>query len=637
MRRLRDGSAEGAASGSERAAAAPDRIKVHVGEAAPSMSTAPAWLETHEGEAPLLLIAPHGGQAGPATRALLHPKVNDLHTADITRELSGRLGAGAIINSGMDRNRLDLNRLSQVLDAAPWMLELIAERLERIMARHARAAVLLVHGWNVIEPRVDLGVGLKPSGDTLRPARGAHVSASENFINGALYDFIERLRRDGIKASFGLRYPGGGANNLLQAFTQRHAASPVLALRRLAALNARGALEAVQLELSVALRLPGRLRARTLDAIAASFGRHDGHTSAPRGRQIAVAHARKTSPPNAAPSVAASHPASSAAGPSTAAPIRIGLEFYDSAAQVGAMASFDLGPGAAGARVMALVGRERIALFTAEGRVERAASRLALGPLVLDAHGGRLVFEFRGPAVVVDDGTAYLSVERALAKAALHDAMELHAEFDPWPPAAGGAAPNGAALLELLAHPEREADAVFGRVTGHFVIAGTKHSLSAVARSGRSFTSIGGGGFRARRMVWAAFPDGGAPHALEARALLGDDGDHRLTAGVLDRGRWTPRHAQGLELEPTASTRPPERIAAVLRGPAGGVDLALGGEVRSFVMLSRPGSAQSRILTSLGFATFRLGSDYGAGMFECSHRSGETPASWAAAEPIGED
>ena len=34
------------------------------------------------------------------------------------------------------------------------------------------------------------------------------------------------------------------------------------ALRRLAALNARGALEAVQLELSVALRMPGRFRTR---------------------------------------------------------------------------------------------------------------------------------------------------------------------------------------------------------------------------------------------------------------------------------------------------------------------------------------------------------------------------------------
>ena len=49
---------------------------------------------------------------------MLHPKVNDLHTADITRELAQRLGAGAIINAGMDGDRLDLNRLSQVMERA---------------------------------------------------------------------------------------------------------------------------------------------------------------------------------------------------------------------------------------------------------------------------------------------------------------------------------------------------------------------------------------------------------------------------------------------------------------------------------------------------------------------------------------
>jgi len=51
------------------------------------------WLEAPDGDAPVLLIAPHGGHAGPATRALLNPKVNDLHTADITHELARRLGA----------------------------------------------------------------------------------------------------------------------------------------------------------------------------------------------------------------------------------------------------------------------------------------------------------------------------------------------------------------------------------------------------------------------------------------------------------------------------------------------------------------------------------------------------------------
>jgi hypothetical protein len=584
-----------------------------------------AWLETHDGEAPLLLIAPHGGQAGPAARALLHPKVNDLHTADITRELSGRLCAGAIINTGMDRNRLDLNRLSQVIDAAPWMIDLIVDRLEQIVERHSRATVLLIHGWNVIEPRVDLGVGLRSLGDTLRPPRGAHVSATERFINGTLLEFSDRLRRDGIKVSFGMRYPGGGANNLLQIFTQRHAASHFAGLRRLAALSARTALEAVQLELSVALRLPGRLRVATLDAIAEVFNGKD-HSPARSEARVTIAPWRGASASSSAPSFGKSPQVASNAGP-----LRVGLEFYDPAAQVGAMASFDLGPRAAGARVMVLMGRESIALFTAEGRVEHSGHRIALGPLALRSDSGRLVFEFHGPVVAVDDGSAYLSVEHALAKAALHDAMELRAEFEPWALAPAGSAPNGAAILELLANPKSVADAIFGRVTGHLAITGTKRGLNAVARAGRSFTGIGGGGFRSRRMVWAAFPDGAAPHAIEARAVLGDNGGRYLSARVLDDGCWTPHEAEGLEMEPADSTRPPRRIRSTLMGRANG--LVLGGNVRSFVMLSRPGPAQSRIVTSLGFAAFRLGTHHGAGMFERSHRSAEASASNASDSP----
>src|SRR5271163_2778144 len=308
------------------------------------------WLQAFDGDAPVLLIAPHGGHAGPATRALLNPKVNDLHTADITRELAQRLSAGAIIHGGMDRNRLDLNRLSQVMTEAPWMLELIAARLERMVARCGRAVVLLIHGWNVIEPRVDVAVGVKSAGATLLPACGAHVSASDGFINGPLLDFVESLGRSGIKPTFGLRYPGAGANNLLQAFTQRHAASPIDALRRLAALNARGALEAVQLELSVALRMPGRFRIETIAAITDSFARCDRPATVSRTSRIEII--RTAEVPSSVPSSA---PRNSTQQSSTG-PLRVGLEFYDPSTQLGVLASFDLGTSAAGARVMAIAG-----------------------------------------------------------------------------------------------------------------------------------------------------------------------------------------------------------------------------------------------------------------------------------------
>src|SRR3984957_18782917 len=94
------------------------------------------WLEMVEGDAPILLIAPHGGRAGAAARATLHPKVNDLETAAITRDLANRFHATALINARMDRNEIDCNRLSQIAARAPWMLDLIADRISQIVDHH---------------------------------------------------------------------------------------------------------------------------------------------------------------------------------------------------------------------------------------------------------------------------------------------------------------------------------------------------------------------------------------------------------------------------------------------------------------------------------------------------------------------
>jgi hypothetical protein len=293
--------------------------------------------------------------------------------------------------------------------------------------------------------------------------------------------------------------------------------------------------------------------------------------------------------------------------------------------RVGVLASFDLGAGAAGARVMAVAGRERIALFTAEGRVERTAQSLTLGPLALRIEGGRLRFDFAGPAVVVEDGTAYLSVERALAKAALHETMELHAEFEAWPAIGAHSQARTETLVELITRPEIAADGIFGRVAGHFSLAGEKHRVDAVARLGRSLIAIGNGAFTARRMIWAAFPEDASLRALEARALVDGDGVEGAGARILERGRWIEACLQRLKLTPATFRRPPHRISAILRPPGDGAALTVDGEIQSFVMLSRPGPAQSRILTSLGFASFRIGDRLGAGMFECSQRSASAP------------
>src|SRR6202161_2934972 len=140
-----------------------------------------SWLEVIDCDSPLLLIAPHGGRAEPRTRSLLNPKVNDLHTADITRGLAARLGASALINVAMDRNRIDCNPLSQIIERGPWLLEMIADRVGAIVARHGRVTVLLIHGWNIIEPHLDFGLGLRTVGGELCPPGSACVSACDDF------------------------------------------------------------------------------------------------------------------------------------------------------------------------------------------------------------------------------------------------------------------------------------------------------------------------------------------------------------------------------------------------------------------------------------------------------------------------
>jgi len=584
----------------------------------PFHSPAP-WLEVSRGEAPILLIAPHGGRAGAAARATLHPKVNDLETAAITRELAARLKANAIINSGMDRNELDCNRLSQLLAREPWLLDAIAERVAQIVARRGHATVLLIHGWNIIEPRVDFGFGLREIQGRLRAPRAAHVSASDDFIRGPAVALANRLRAAAITPTFGLRYPGGGAQNLLQAFTARYAVSENPALRELAELSAAGRIDALQLELAVSLRLPGPHREAALDAIAASFGAPRNGTSARSTIEI-VRH----NPP--------AKPGKPRGASTSAPPYRIGVEFYDVKHGLGGMASFDFGPGAAGGRIMMLFERRRVALFTGEGGAVRVGNSVSLGPLTLDANPGTSGLRFRGPAVVVDDGTAYLSVEGALAGGRLDPTMavDVTLDFGDGAPCFGELLANLEALLEpapgAAFTPVQLAQAVpphssFGRLRGPVILDGIERELDAVARVGVSFVGLGPQKFASRRMLWVCVPSPNGHEALELRELQFDDGTTDQTAHMRRAEVWTEVLSAHLELESASPYTPPERISALLTLGSGA--LALEGSPDTFMTLSRPGADGDRIHTSLGFASYTIDGVPGVGMYEYSRRAGE--------------
>ncbi|MBV8056586.1 MAG: hypothetical protein JO071_15235 [Deltaproteobacteria bacterium] len=583
----------------------------------------PPWLEIIDGDAPFLLIAPHGGRAGAVARSILHPKVNDLETAEITREIAARLGAQALINAAMDRNELDCNRLSQITQRAPWLLELIAKQLAGIIRRNGYATVLLIHGWNIIEPRIDLGLGLRDAGGMLRPPPGAHVSANDTFIRGPVSALAARLRDAQIHPTFGLRYPGGAAQNLLQGFTPRHAGSEAGPLRRLAGMAADGVLNALQLEMSVAVRMPGELRERAIEAISETFV-HNGsapYEEVPARLYPPIHIIRQTAPP----------PRKTVA--SNAPPSRVGVEFYDPAARLGGMVSFDFGPGAAGGRIMILFDRCHVALFTAEGRAERDGNQLSIGLLSLNATaGGNL--RFRGPAVIVDDGTAYLSVEHALAAGRLDPMIEVEAtlEFN------GAAASFSDVLVELdelfaearTARLPQQAlslmtppHAAFGRLHGAVRLNNSRRTFDANFRLGASFTGLGPQKFVTRTMVWANFPRPAGHDAFEARALELDDNAHHRIARVFCAGQWTNCSLQEIQIKPASPLSLPEHIAAAATD-LNGAQLSIEGEPGTFVMLSRPGPDSTRLHTLMGFAEYKLGDLKGAGMYEFSRRVGLT-------------
>lgn len=564
-----------------------------------SIAAPEPWLEIIEGDSPLLLIAPHGGRAGKAAQATLHPKVNDLHTAEITRELAALLHASALINSAMDRNLIDCNRIPQLAERAPWLLEIVAQRLAAMVERFGRATVLLVHGWNIIEPRVDFGLGVRTYGRELRPTGSARVSASDDFINGPLLSLAAKLRAAGITPTFGLRYPAGGIHNLVQAFTERHRESPLSPLSRISAIAARGVVDAAQLELSVSVRLPGPLRQRCVEAITETFS-GPPQTAAPSDTNLSIVRT-----PLASRRVA------------TTAPVRVGIEFYDAASGIGAMASFDLGTPGFGARIMMLLGERRVILCTCEGTTKRDHDRLSLGPLSLAIRGSSLVLEFVGPAVVVPDGSTYLSIERALATGILDPrarvTLKVPLSGDGLGPSVlfGHEAPDGAA---------RNIAPVFSIATGEATLEGRHYTLHASTRAGVSFTGLGPQKFNERRMIWAlVHGDEPAQDAIELRRIDGDSETEQQIARLFSAGNWSTLTLTSLAIEAGAPESMPHRLEATVAASHGDSFSLLGRPI-AFVPLSRPGLNGSRIYTSLGFGTFKWGTRSASGMFEYSRR-----------------
>ncbi len=262
--------------------AATDRQRTMSGPCA--FESLPEWLTLREGRRPLVVVAPHGGRRRRDAR--FGDNVNDLHTAELAWELAERLGAHAIINHGLDRNDVDLNRISHLSERVPQVLALLRSAVEHAGRGGQAALVLFVHGWNMVLPCCDIGIGLRrrdaAAARAAAPGQADEIGDPRLFgrfptVARGVYDTtvvaIERsLRSRGIGAAIGRRYPASGRDNAAQLFSGRHlehAHEDVAALARLALA---GEVDAVQLELGIVLRWQGQLRDAFVDGLLEALG-----------------------------------------------------------------------------------------------------------------------------------------------------------------------------------------------------------------------------------------------------------------------------------------------------------------------------------------------------------------------------
>lgn len=368
------------------------------------LAVLPSWCRSLPGPGPTLVIAPHGGLCA---RDLLVPdpaltlRGNDLHTAAVAESLAARLGASLLANVAADRNGLDLNRIADVRARAPWFLEAIVEHLERIVARHGRALVLIVHGWQIVQPCCDVGVGARLEHAGEATGRAGRLTSSPGFVATTLEAFRAANAAHGVQTTYGVRWPARHPDNVMQLFRRWPAAAVAEAVPpRLAALASRGCIEAVQLELGAPLRYPGAWRERFLAASEAAF----------------AGWVERAPAPDVARDERAPAPGSPGAAESAASPRGVALQAFDGASGddglgvvvgLGAMSPRELG-----ARLLLFPGGQRMLLFTGHERIGRGANDRVGGLEARPCVGG-LEVRYRGPVLDVPDASGHFRSEAA--------------------------------------------------------------------------------------------------------------------------------------------------------------------------------------------------------------------------------
>jgi hypothetical protein len=454
--------------------------------------------EVLDGASAVLLIAPHGGRRPPVDAAAPPPtlRVNDVYTPEVTRLLGAALRAGWVINHTIDRNALDLNRISQVRRRAPWFLTALTQAIGRVIARCGHAELVFVHGWNTGQTTCDIGIGAAESAGALRVPDGARLTVDGAYRRERVGALRAACAARGIRAPIGERYPATHPNNLLQLFTARAAEIDDPCAREIAAWVRAGRLNAVQLEIGIPLRWPGTWRDQFVAAVAEAFA------NAPRPRDPAGVPAAATE------TLPSSHR-------STA------LQCYDPAADVGISAGVGrMGPHGTAGRLLLYLGGQRVALFTGEEPHPHADR---VGPLSMTVSGDAGRLHFAGPILALDDARHYLDLEAALAASRLISA-EVDLAFSPAATHPGAAAQFGTVRGSLRA----------GNRTVTIATCGFVHSGAFRASGPGRQTMLAAAFGTAEGVLWRAadggntgthFRDGRADPLAAVRVAVSTDGD----------------------------------------------------------------------------------------------------------------
>ncbi len=516
-----------------------------------------------------MLVAPHGGRRPPINAASPPPhlRVNDVYTPEITRALAEVLDAGWIINRGMDRNALDLNRISQVRRQAVWFLELLGQEIDRLIARHGRAELLFVHGWNTGVPICDIGIGGVATAAGLHAPEGAQLTVDAAYVRDRIGALRAACAGAGIRAPIGERYPGSHRNNLLQLFTARAAAIDHAAAQRIAAWVEQGRLNALQLEMSIALRWPGVWRERFIDAVAQAFA---------CSRQLKV-ESRKPELDTHSTVDLTLRTQHSALRTASAA-----LQFYDPAVSVGMFAGVGrTGPRATGGRLLLFLGGQRVALFTGE---EAHATGNHIGPLTLIGQGDGMRLEFAGPVLLLDDAGVYLDLEAAFAASHLV-AAEVRLDFSP------------------LCVSDTARSAQFGRVGGYVAIDGCR--LQVESSGFANAAGFRAAGARRQTMIAAAF---GSERGVLSRVI---DGDNECVGLQFTRRAAYPLSAVRVAVSTDGDRYTPDGFELTCEGQP-----PLHGAVTSRMAILRPAGNGQYVRVSFGIARYEWAGERGHGLYE---------------------